>query len=250
MRNETRRLWVKYNCHPAKAFLLPWFQIPLWIGLSYALRNLCAGWAHNAGQIPREDFYHGGFAWFENMAVPDKTWTLPLCYGFTNLLLCELWVAGIKQRTTLMKMAIWISRLVSVIFVPIAGALPAVSGRLIGFTPIRLERLFAWNCVKRTAQAARKISSRVATVHYQGGPFAWLYAFQLYAYHTFPFTEMYSSFWHFDFVGCFILLVYFVFVWLGPVLTANEPKDTSFVEDSTSRRSEITVSWAVCPAAA
>ena len=33
-------LYERDNCHPMKEFILPWIQIPLWISMSLALRNM------------------------------------------------------------------------------------------------------------------------------------------------------------------------------------------------------------------
>lgn len=36
-------LYVRDNCHPFKASLLVWVQLPMWVCLSLALRNLSLG---------------------------------------------------------------------------------------------------------------------------------------------------------------------------------------------------------------
>ncbi|XP_055330471.1 cytochrome c oxidase assembly protein COX18, mitochondrial-like [Paramacrobiotus metropolitanus] len=123
---ERREMWIKHNCHPAKGFLLPWFQIPLWIGLSFALRNLCGGWAHLEHQEARKDFADGGLLWFRDMNSRDRMYALPVIYGIMNLLLTELWVAGMPAKRSLpMKFVVWVARIASVFFVPIAATLPA-----------------------------------------------------------------------------------------------------------------------------
>ena len=40
LRRIISELYVRDNCHPFKASLLIWVQIPLWISVSLALRNL------------------------------------------------------------------------------------------------------------------------------------------------------------------------------------------------------------------
>lgn len=40
LRRIVSQLYVRDNCHPFKASLLVWVQLPLWISLSLALRNL------------------------------------------------------------------------------------------------------------------------------------------------------------------------------------------------------------------
>lgn len=40
LRHLVSQLYIRDNCHPFKASLLVWVQLPLWISLSLALRNL------------------------------------------------------------------------------------------------------------------------------------------------------------------------------------------------------------------
>jgi len=40
LRRLVSQLYVRDNCHPFKASLLVWVQLPLWVSLSLALRNL------------------------------------------------------------------------------------------------------------------------------------------------------------------------------------------------------------------
>lgn len=40
LRRLISQLYIRDNCHPFKASLLVWVQLPLWISLSLALRNL------------------------------------------------------------------------------------------------------------------------------------------------------------------------------------------------------------------
>lgn len=40
MNRLVRGLYVRDNCHPLKEYILPWIQIPLWISMSLALRNM------------------------------------------------------------------------------------------------------------------------------------------------------------------------------------------------------------------
>lgn len=43
LRRIVSQLYVRDNCHPFKASVLVWVQLPLWISLSLALRNLSLG---------------------------------------------------------------------------------------------------------------------------------------------------------------------------------------------------------------
>ena len=40
MKRLRQNLYERDNCHPMKEFVLPWIQIPLWISMSLALRNM------------------------------------------------------------------------------------------------------------------------------------------------------------------------------------------------------------------
>ncbi|XP_004838075.1 mitochondrial inner membrane protein COX18 isoform X1 [Heterocephalus glaber] len=59
MRRLVSELYVRDNCHPFKATVLIWIQLPMWIFMSIALRNLSTGATHS------EDF------------CSTKTWNVP-----------------------------------------------------------------------------------------------------------------------------------------------------------------------------
>jgi hypothetical protein len=43
LRKHTNALIVRDNCHPAKGTITIWIQIPLWVSVSVAWRNLAYG---------------------------------------------------------------------------------------------------------------------------------------------------------------------------------------------------------------
>lgn len=49
MRRLVAELYVRDNCHPFKATVLVWIQLPMWIFMSVALRNFSTGAAHSEG---------------------------------------------------------------------------------------------------------------------------------------------------------------------------------------------------------
>lgn len=51
MRRLISELYVRDNCHPFKATVLVWIQLPMWIFMSFALRNLSTGAAHSEGTV-------------------------------------------------------------------------------------------------------------------------------------------------------------------------------------------------------
>lgn len=49
MRRVVTELYVRDNCHPFKATLLLWVQVPMWVCVSLALRNCSVGALGSAG---------------------------------------------------------------------------------------------------------------------------------------------------------------------------------------------------------
>ncbi|NWV01991.1 COX18 protein, partial [Upupa epops] len=87
LRRTVMELYVRDNCHPFKATLLVWVQIPMWVCVSLALRNCSVGATSSAVQ---EQFSTGGVLWFTDLTAPDSTWILPVALGLVNLLIVEV----------------------------------------------------------------------------------------------------------------------------------------------------------------
>ncbi|KAG8454219.1 hypothetical protein GDO86_000744 [Hymenochirus boettgeri] len=91
MRRIISELYVRDNCHPFKASLLIWIQIPMWIFVSLALRNISLGRTDNsAGEDVQKQLAEGGLLWFPDLTIPDSTWILPVSLGVLNLLIVEI----------------------------------------------------------------------------------------------------------------------------------------------------------------
>ena len=63
MRRLVSELYVRDNCHPFKATVLVWIQLPMWIFMSIALRNFSTGATHSEGSyywnaIPPSKFFN------------------------------------------------------------------------------------------------------------------------------------------------------------------------------------------------
>lgn len=83
---------VRDNCHPFKAGLLIWFQLPLWICFSVSLRNLVNRMPVDdaAAQITFLELSLGGIGWIHNLTLPDTALVLPLLMGIANLAIIEV----------------------------------------------------------------------------------------------------------------------------------------------------------------
>lgn len=95
MKKQWNILIVRENCHPVKASLLIWFQIPMWICFSVTLRNLV--YMLPIQDIEAQNIYNQlcteGMGWFTNLTQTDPLFLLPLILGITNLAIIEVLIA-------------------------------------------------------------------------------------------------------------------------------------------------------------
>ncbi|XP_059699497.1 cytochrome c oxidase assembly protein COX18, mitochondrial isoform X1 [Haemorhous mexicanus] len=123
MRRIVTELYVRDNCHPFKATLLLWVQVPMWVCVSLALRNCSVG---ALGSAVQEQFSSGGTLWFTDLTAPDSTWILPVSLGLVNLLVVEIFASQAKMPVSrIQKFATNFFRAVSVVMVPIAATVPS-----------------------------------------------------------------------------------------------------------------------------
>ena len=129
LRKYTYDLYSTNGCNPIKLYTLPWAQIPLWIVLSLALRNLSGTFRWDSkGENPcpsHPDMSKEGALWFPDLTLPDYTGMLPVFLGLANLANIELHALKrkdppLKQRTITM-----FFRLLSLCMVVVALKVPA-----------------------------------------------------------------------------------------------------------------------------
>ncbi|XP_059506958.1 cytochrome c oxidase assembly protein COX18, mitochondrial isoform X3 [Stegostoma tigrinum] len=118
-------LYVRDNCHPFKASLLIWIQLPLWILISVALRNLSLAASDTAAASAVQDLAIGGVLWFPDLTLPDSTWILPISLGLVNLLIVEIFALRRIELSKFQKYATYLIRGISVLMVPIAATVPS-----------------------------------------------------------------------------------------------------------------------------
>ncbi|KAM9295384.1 cytochrome c oxidase assembly protein COX18, mitochondrial [Morus bassanus] len=115
-------LYIRDNCHPFKATLVVWVQIPMWVCVSLALRNCSVGATDSKVQ---EQFAAGGALWFTDLTAPDSTWILPVSLGLVNLLIVEIFASQKMKVSRLQKLATNFFRVVSVVMIPVAATVPS-----------------------------------------------------------------------------------------------------------------------------
>uniref|UniRef100_A0A8D3CPX9 Cytochrome c oxidase assembly factor COX18 n=1 Tax=Scophthalmus maximus TaxID=52904 RepID=A0A8D3CPX9_SCOMX len=131
LRRLVSQLYIRDNCHPFKASLLVWVQLPLWIRPESGSCGLSAG----------------GALWFPDLSSPDSTWILPVCLGLTNLLIVEVFSLQRLRPTRFQKLLLNCIRGFSVLMIPIAATVPS-SMALYWFTSSLLG--FSHNLVLRS----------------------------------------------------------------------------------------------------
>uniref|UniRef100_A0A1A7Y9B8 Cytochrome c oxidase assembly homolog 18 n=2 Tax=Iconisemion striatum TaxID=60296 RepID=A0A1A7Y9B8_9TELE len=135
LRRIVSQLYIRDNCHPFKASLLVWVQLPLWVSLSLALRNLSLNQSALQGELAA-----GGALWFPDLTVPDSTWILPVLLGLSNLLIVEVFSLQRVGVSGFQRLVLNGIRGFSVLMIPIAAAVPSsmalywFSSSLVGFS--------------------------------------------------------------------------------------------------------------------
>lgn len=120
MRRIVSELYIRDNCHPFKASILVLVQVPIWISLSLALRELSLDSSALYTALAA-----GGALWFRDLTVPDPTWIIPVSLGLSNLLLVEL--ASLQQKPAsgrFQKVLLYSFRALSLLMIPVSACVP------------------------------------------------------------------------------------------------------------------------------
>ncbi|KAL9851625.1 LOW QUALITY PROTEIN: cytochrome c oxidase assembly protein COX18, mitochondrial-like [Geothlypis trichas] len=121
MRRIVTDLYIRDNCHPFKATLLLWVQVPMWVCVSLALRNCSVG---ALALKVQEQFSSGGVLWFTDLTAP-ATWILPVS-GLVNCLVVEIFASQTKMPVSrIQRLVTNFFRAVSVVMIPIAATVPS-----------------------------------------------------------------------------------------------------------------------------
>ncbi|XP_037560016.1 cytochrome c oxidase assembly protein COX18, mitochondrial [Dermacentor silvarum] len=128
VKRHLQRLVVRDNCHPMKAAVVVLFQLPLWVSLSVALRNMAFMLPYQdlGAQATFLELSVGGVLWFTNLTQPDPLHIIPILVGFTNLMNIEFHV--LQRQKHMASLRRWITnftRGAALVTVPIAWIVPA-----------------------------------------------------------------------------------------------------------------------------
>ncbi|EGV66507.1 Cytochrome c oxidase assembly protein cox18, mitochondrial [Yamadazyma tenuis] len=86
-RKRQKALFKKHKIQLWKNFVLPVFQVPLWISLSLTMRNLCGwlSWDSLANQPLDPGLYTEGLLWFSDLTSYDHYHLTPVILGVISL---------------------------------------------------------------------------------------------------------------------------------------------------------------------
>ncbi|XP_051785896.1 cytochrome c oxidase assembly protein COX18, mitochondrial [Erpetoichthys calabaricus] len=124
LRRIVAELYVRDNCHPFKASLLIWVQLPMWLIVSFALRNLSLG-TSDTGAAVHEALGTGGALWFPDLTLPDTTWLMPVSLGLLNLLIIEIFASRKLEPTKFQTWVTHFMRGISLVMIPVAATVPS-----------------------------------------------------------------------------------------------------------------------------
>ena len=88
-----KKLFREEGCGAYKLFLMPWVQLPLWVILSYSLRNMTGFFSELYPPFcptSPTSMAGEGALWFSDLTVCDSYMILPVVLAATNLLNIEV----------------------------------------------------------------------------------------------------------------------------------------------------------------
>ncbi|CCH40748.1 Inner membrane protein oxaA [Wickerhamomyces ciferrii] len=81
-------LFKEHGCQSYKNFILPMFQIPLWILMSFTFRNL-SGWTDITSKPLDPTLTTEGFGWINDLTIADPSGVMPILLGSLALMNIE-----------------------------------------------------------------------------------------------------------------------------------------------------------------
>ncbi|KAM3965274.1 cytochrome c oxidase assembly protein COX18, mitochondrial [Aphomia sociella] len=127
LKKQWHKLVVRDNCHPFKSSLVICLQIPIWICMSFALRNLVyMQSADPAALVTFMQLSTGGFGWIPNLTEPDHSLILPVAFGVINLSIIEIQrMSKLRQPSKIYNIFTNIFRVFSIVMIPVAASVPS-----------------------------------------------------------------------------------------------------------------------------
>ncbi|CAH2262843.1 jg9217 [Pararge aegeria aegeria] len=129
LKKQWRNLIERDNCHPLKATIVIWFQIPIWVCISFAIRNLVNMQRSDpSALVTLMELQVGGFGWIPNLTEPDHSLILPVMFGLTNLAIIEIQrMSKLREPSRMYNIFTNGFRVFSIVMIPVAASVPSYS---------------------------------------------------------------------------------------------------------------------------
>lgn len=130
-KRSLKKQWVKLierdNCHPFKASLIIMVQIPVWVSMSFALRNLVYMASGDPSSVVTfMELSTGGIGWIPNLTEPDISWIIPIAFGLTNLSIIEIQrMSKLRKPSKMYNIFTNVFRVFSIAMIPVAASVPS-----------------------------------------------------------------------------------------------------------------------------
>lgn len=124
---EKTNLTQKHNCHAAKNLILIGIQVPIWLGMSSAIRNLTFMQPIQdvTAQIVHMELKASSFLWWSDLTLPDASYCLPIIMGLVNLLNIQVMSMSKIQKYSLLHNIFYsVVRIATVIMIFVAALVP------------------------------------------------------------------------------------------------------------------------------
>ncbi|KAK7605449.1 hypothetical protein V9T40_007307 [Parthenolecanium corni] len=121
MNDRRVELYRKYNCNPLKNLVLVFIQMPVWVTMSAAIRNINSMLPVQNGVAVQAylEMKASGFSVLKDLTVPDSTYLLPVAVVITNLIIIQLnEMSGLHRRNIFRNALIMLFRIFSVASLP------------------------------------------------------------------------------------------------------------------------------------
>ncbi|ELU08699.1 hypothetical protein CAPTEDRAFT_181352 [Capitella teleta] len=129
LKRHVNELYVRDNCHPMKTKVMPYTQIPLWISLSFALRNMTGiqPFSMKESGVTYPSLGEEGALWFSNLLLPDPLIILPLMMALVNTANTEMMFLRRKSenQSIIDKAFLYGMRIFNVLIIPVGMLMPS-----------------------------------------------------------------------------------------------------------------------------
>ncbi|XP_047533713.1 cytochrome c oxidase assembly protein COX18, mitochondrial [Vanessa atalanta] len=127
LKKQWKKLIERDNCHPLKATLVIWLQLPIWVCMSFALRNLVNMHPSSpSAMITFMELQNGGFGWIPNLTESDHSLILPLTFGIANIAIIEVQrLSKLREPSKIYNIFTNVFRVFSIAMIPVAASVPS-----------------------------------------------------------------------------------------------------------------------------